>query len=205
MALNLEATLPDPSLKTSAGANRFVWDMKHSAVRKSTTGGRAVAGPMVAPGKYRIELQVLDQNFTQDVQVVTDPRVTAAGVSDGDLKIQETLVLGVRDLYSEARGLENLVHLRRSANKEKIDSGKASKRLVAEDKALQGLEAQLTTAEGRYMKPMLVDQVSYLYFMLTMADQLPGQDAYDRFNELSLFYNGLKTANEKLIGNISKK
>jgi len=44
---------------------------------------------------------------------------------------------------------------------------------------------KLITAEGIYMPPMLIDKLKYLYTMLDQADQLPGQDAYLRFDELS--------------------
>lgn len=204
MGLNLEATRPEAKLKTVVGANRFSWDLKHSGAYRADKG-RPLQGPMVAPGEYRVELQVADENYTQNVMVQTDPRVTASGISDGDLKIQETLALSVRDLISEARKLEEQVLKRREELKERIDSGKANKRILAEDKALETLQVQLTTQEGRYMKPMLIDQLSYLYFMLLRADQLPGQDAVDRYNELSQLFEGIKTANEKLIGNISSR
>ena len=31
---------------------------------------------------------------------------------------------------------------------------------------------------------MLIDQINYLYGMLTAADQKPGRDAYQRYDEL---------------------
>jgi hypothetical protein len=39
---------------------------------------------------------------------------------------------------------------------------------------------------------MLIDQVRYLYFMLNGADQRPGQDAYDRYDNLVEQWNVLK-------------
>ena len=43
---------------------------------------------------------------------------------------------------------------------------------------------QLETPEGNYMRPMLIAQLNYLYSMINRADQEPGKDAYDRYEEL---------------------
>ena len=205
MALNLEATLPDDSLKTNEGANRFVWDLKNKGPRSSKSGGRQMSGPMVSPGYYRVELSVADKSYTHTVSVQADPRIIESGVTTTDLKLQESLALSVRDLISESRFLAEKVSEERKIIKEKKDAGKSGKRLLTEDTALKTLQSKLVTADGRYMKPMLIDQLSYLYFMLLSADQMPGQDAFDRYNELSRLFEGIKVANSKLIGNISKK
>src|SRR5690606_11285085 len=49
---------------------------------------------------------------------------------------------------------------------------------------LAALQDALQTAQGRYMQPMLVDQIQYLYRMLLGADQKPGRDAFIRYAEL---------------------
>jgi predicted nucleic acid-binding protein len=74
----------------------------------------------------------------------------------------------------------------------KSKNGKLSKKSSAEDKVLAFIESELVTAEGRYMTPMIIDQLSYLLSMLDRADQLPGQDAYQRFEELEERLNALK-------------
>ena len=58
---------------------------------------------------------------------------------------------------------------------------------AAEQQRMRAIEAaleRLATAEGTYRQPMLADQVSYLYYMLGDADQVPGQDAEARLDEL---------------------
>jgi len=52
--------------------------------------------------------------------------------------------------------------------------------------------SQLKTKEGFYHKPMLRDQISYLYSMLCGADQMPGKDAYDRFEVLKSNWQSIK-------------
>ncbi len=42
----------------------------------------------------------------------------------------------------------------------------------------------LETAKGTYMPPMLTAQISYLFDMVNAADQIPGQEAENRFREL---------------------
>ena len=50
----------------------------------------------------------------------------------------------------------------------------------------------LITKEGAYMQPMLIDQLKYLYSMITRADQVLGNDAYYRFDTLSLELEKIK-------------
>ena len=62
--------------------------------------------------------------------------------------------------------------------------GRDAREARAADERMAALAARLVTAEGRYQTPMLVDQLEYLYGMLTRADQKPGADAYERYAEL---------------------
>ena len=45
--------------------------------------------------------------------------------------------------------------------------------------------AELKDAEVIYPQPMLTRQLSYLYNMINTADQAPGKEAEDRYEELS--------------------
>jgi len=49
---------------------------------------------------------------------------------------------------------------------------------------LRQIHSLVVTAGGSYPRPMLVSQIQYLYGMTTRADQLPGRDAYVRYEEL---------------------
>ena len=66
------------------------------------------------------------------------------------------------------------------ANFEKAikDKGKGEEILAA-------VKKQLISDPGRYAQPMLLDQLEYFYSNLIRADQRPGQDAYDRYEELN--------------------
>ena len=67
------------------------------------------------------------------------------------------------------------------------------------NKKLAKLQEQFITAEGRYMTPMLLNQVSYLNSMLNRADQKPGRDAYIRYDELKAKLQGYITGFEQIL------
>jgi hypothetical protein len=49
---------------------------------------------------------------------------------------------------------------------------------------LEEIQKALVAAPIRYSRPMIVDQIEYLYENLDTADQRPGRDAYERCEEL---------------------
>jgi len=71
---------------------------------------------------------------------------------------------------------------------------KPGKKLQARLEALTGDYYRLRTPEGNYMRPQLIDQLQYLYMMLSRADQQPGQDAYKRFEELQELLEDLENS-----------
>jgi len=54
--------------------------------------------------------------------------------------------------------------------------------------------AELKTADMVYPQPMLTDQIAYLYNMIARADQAPGKEAEDRFDELSAKFQSLSAS-----------
>ena len=61
------------------------------------------------------------------------------------------------------------------------------------NKNLLSISRQLSTSEGTYMQPKLIDQIRYLQSMLSRADQKPGLDAINRLNELKSEFKLLKS------------
>lgn len=162
-----------PEIKAGAGLHRIRWDMRHVGPWSNSSGNRPNNGPMVAPGQYFVRLSAAGKEMTQSFNILPDPRVIKNGISIEDMMAQEDLCLKVRSLQSEAN------QLLESAKKGKVNSKTKAGSEAADDilKALQ-------TANGRYMKPQLLAQLSYLRSMLDRADQRPGKDAYDRYTEL---------------------
>ena len=64
--------------------------------------------------------------------------------------------------------------------------------------SLNEIIKDLVTEDGPYMQPMLIDQLKYLYNMVSRADQILGKDAYNRFDELINQFEKLKKI-EKII------
>ncbi|MEM9674957.1 MAG: hypothetical protein AAF992_20355 [Bacteroidota bacterium] len=188
------------SLPSQQGGHRMLWDLRHAGPWNEEASRSGQGGPLVVPGSYTIRLTANGNSQERTAQVLADPRVLESGITTADLEAQQELSIKVRDLLSSLRQLEYQINTR----KEELDSLMAQGKVKnATKKELAGLEAsidQLTTPEGRYMTPMLVDQATYLYRMLGEADQKPGQDAYARYEELLQQYQDIQLANQKYLG-----
>lgn len=186
----------DGLLKT-AGLHRFRWDMRHEGAWDENISRRGARGTMVVPGKYYAVLKVGEETQEVAFEVKADPRVLESGVTLSDLKAQRDLALKVTNLQSQAKQLAYKLEKDRK-QLEDATKEKKKKKLVEELDILEKYDAQFNTAEGRYMQPMLLSQISYLNSMINRADQRPGKDAYDRFEELSEELAQLKSAYESL-------
>lgn len=174
-------------LKTKAGLHEFRWDMRHEGVwdKDVTRSGRS--GPMVVPNEYTVRFKVNGQTFHESFMVKIDPKVAASGTSLKDLVEQEELSLKVRDLTSSAK--QTLVDIQKSKKGfEMISEGERTAVNTKKIERLEKLEMEFSTEKGRYQKPMLLSQLSYLRYMLGAADQKPGDDAHKRILELENRY-----------------
>lgn len=186
MATGFFARGNNAKLKTGAGIHRVQWDLRHVGPYNKDEKRDGRNGPVVSPGVYTVRLNINGESIENNLKVDLDPRVEKAGVTMQDVENQELLSLKIRDFLSEIRKVENDLSERKEALSEKGSlSGKQKKELESIEKILD----QLATAEGRYMEPGLVAQTNYLYNMLNSADQLPGKDAYERFDELKSWYD----------------
>ncbi len=167
-----------PRLPKGKGLNRFIWDMTLPGPWYADTRRAGRGGPMALPGTYQVRLTVGDWSETRTLELRMDPRVEKEGVTHADLAEQLDIALKVRDALSEANfALDRVISARRRLQAAGRTDDEAARRLAALQDALQ-------TAQGRYMQPMLVDQIQYLYRMLLGADQKPGRDAFIRYAEL---------------------
>jgi hypothetical protein len=158
--------------------HRFIWDLTVPGASDDAGRGGRGGGPMVVPGNYQARLTVGDSTFTRPFTVRLDPRLTQDGITTADLQAQYDLGIKVRDAIGEARGATARIA---TARKRLTGaSGAAADTLTK----LGAIEAKLVTAEGRYTQPMLIDQITYLYRMISAADQRPGRDAFVRYDEL---------------------
>jgi photosystem II stability/assembly factor-like uncharacterized protein len=106
-----EASTPapddEPRPTKTAGANRFVWDLRGpNATKLPDNKGRGgsvemLAGPRVPPGRYQVRLRVGDRSLTQPFEVAKDPRVA---VTDADLREQYVWAKKAHDLLTRVHG-----------------------------------------------------------------------------------------------------
>lgn len=181
MSLNQTRFLENDSLSANAGLNRFHWDMTWQGAWHEDEDERYEDGPLAAAGNYTLRLTAGDTVSEASLDIITDPRVADFGVTTAMIEEQVELELRIVELLSNARMLAAELEEER----ESLDDG--SSRAAAIDETL----AALVTAEGTYMQPMLIAQISYLYNMISNADQQPGQEAIDRFNVLSGQFSAL--------------
>ena len=185
-----------PILKKSAGLHKLKWNLRHNGAwdKKEPDSN---FGPLVVPGIYKARLKYGNATIEQDFSVLIDLRLKQAGICVDDLIAQEKLALEIRDLQSEARQIADQIKTR-LVEFEALSDKKKKKR-AEKIKRLKVLEDGFETQEGRYQKPMLLDQISYLSSMINRADQHPGQDAYARYEELENEFEKLKTELEDIL------
>ena len=171
----------DTKLEDKPGLNRFHWDLSSKGPWTKNEKRRYKNGPMVAPGSYMVKLTVGTKTFTQPFDIVMDPRVEETGLTKNDIQTQIKMQNKIIDLLSEANQLQSKLEKEVIAAKgEKLDK-------------LKAILKQLKNDEGAYPQQMLVSQISYVLYMISGADQLPGQEATNRYEELKKQFNTLKT------------
>ena len=153
---------------------------------------------MVRPGNYQARLTVNGEVLTQTFKVQADRRMNTSKTSMEDLKAQETLALQVVALEDSSKRVAEQVKARRKTLAKLMEEGKRKKQYMQEDARLAQIEDQLVTPDGIYMTPMLIDQLRYLRSMLNQADQRPGKDAYERYDELKNRFNTILNSYIKL-------
>lgn len=189
MATGFREYIVDRKLSASEGLNRYRWDMSMYGPWRSSERRRYQNGPMAPPGMYTARLRFGEQVAEQAFELKMDPRVLQAGVTESDVAAQTELLVQVRDALSEAYRFQEELE---EALGELQQKPRLSDTEQARKETLEVLLAGIKTEEGIYMQPMLADQLRYLYNMLGDADQLPGRDAYDRFDELRAQLAALK-------------
>ena len=125
----------------------------------------------------QFDSEIFDQNFT----LLMDPKTEVNGVNQEDISDQISLALDVVDLLSDMRREEDRIEsrLKELSREEKLSADQKS-----EKEKLLSRKAQLVTAEGTYMQPMMLSQAGYLYRLVIGTDKAPGQEEKEHFEEL---------------------
>ena len=175
---------PD-SIDVQEGHNRYIWNMRHPGSTAVSADGSnyfgPYRGPMVPPGDYQVRVSAGDWSETKEFKLIMDPRLSYVGITKEDLETQQELNLKIRDAIGKAEKVAAQIDTLRN----KLLTQEGAGRTASLEKVNE-LFARLVTSEvGSYQKPVLIDQMEYLYYMTTSADQRPGDDAYIRFDELN--------------------
>ena len=173
-----------------AGHNRMHWDLEYPEATPKTKGADpyfgVYGGPMAVPGDYQVQLSAGDWAETQSFAVKMDPRVQKGGVTQENLAAQLSLNQKILDAIGAARVTAYAVdsartHLRRAVEQGQREQAEAESTLDRLDTLHDKLA---TSTEGSYQPPKLIDQLEYLYYMTSSADQQPGTDAFTRYETL---------------------
>ncbi len=179
MRLSEVTYIAEEKLEIGAGLHRFNWDMTHAGPWHNSKTRRYRSGPRAQAGTYKIRMTVNEEVMEQSFELSMDPRSSESGITVEDVAAQETLSLKISELLGDARRLNQDVE--EKLKRKDVDTN--------EKEQLKQIKDMLETAKGTYMKPKLIDQISYLYGTVSgSADFTPGKDMYDRYEELkSLF------------------
>ncbi len=187
---------PPAALTKAAGLNRFVWDLRYPAPKtlpygyygnlleytEYTLADHAVPGltprvqprgPLVAPGKYTVELRYGDTSFRQPLTIEPDPRIHA---TQADLIEQRDVALSItRGMKSSDDAYHQVTALRQAITDAPkalagADADKAKAAAEALNKKLDAVQKGTKTAPG--FGPVNRD-LARLIFSVESADIRP--------------------------------
>jgi len=175
--------------KLKQGHNRYIWDLRYPGKPVPSADGETYygpgVGPVAVPGSYTVHLSKADWSSEQPLTLKMDPRVQAGGTTVADLQAQLDLNLNIRNLIGDAEKLAANIDTMRSQVQSAAEEDVENQAMKNMLEPLNALHAELVTSEeGSYQTPKLIDQAEYLYYSTISADQRPGDDAFQRYETL---------------------
>jgi photosystem II stability/assembly factor-like uncharacterized protein len=192
----------DKELKipSSAGWNRFVWDLRHAPAAKiegkDPASEISIEGPLVAPGAYQAVLTIGEQQLTASFEVIPDP---AANAAPDDLRAQSDLLLRIHQkLDATIQAVNRMRDLRGqldgwSKRAADLSDGKpiAEAAAALRDKVL-AVEKTLVLPDvkigwvGSYNQGVrLLEQLNELTGAVALGDYRPTDQAHEAFEHFS--------------------
>ena len=198
--LNPEDKKPEKQIKTEAGLNRYVWDLRYEGASRVPDYylfeyKDGASGPFALPGKYQVRVTVDGQTQTAPFELKLDPRVNT---SQEDLQKQFDLALGIRDQISRIYDAVNQIQdVRAQVNglKKRLPASDASKPII---NAATDLDAKLISVrdgmvqlkvkanEDSLAYPQQIDsQLAFLGIAVSDGtDSAPTDACVQQFNKL---------------------
>jgi hypothetical protein len=182
------------------GLNRFAWNMRHTdaaRVEDDPTWESAeatLAGPISAPGQYRVRLEAGGERHEAAFEIRKDPRVSA---TQADFDAQFVLRMRIRDKLTEVHEAINAIRAVRTQVEgwEKRAEGSGGARLRRAAGALKtkmaGVEEELIQVKAKSRQDTLNYpaklnlKIGGLAMAVGSADFAPTKAMYDVFDDLS--------------------
>ena len=192
------ASQEGPKPPTSAGMNRFLWDMRYPGVELPASAGALAsfqsvdasrpAQPVATPGRYFVRLTVDGRAHEQPFEIRLDPRVKA---SDADLRAQFELMVELSDRLSQV--VDIVIRIREV--RAEVDGAKLREDSKVKASGILGqlreIEGVLTIWMGSPDHPMmwgapgLIQKMSSLLGYVSAADARPTESMYAVLEDLS--------------------
>jgi photosystem II stability/assembly factor-like uncharacterized protein len=185
MNLSKSFSYVSEKLDNKPGLNRYAWNLRVKGLWNKNKKRSYKNGPLVPPGSYVAKLTLGSQTLEVPFEIVMDPRVRDHGLTETDLVKQWEMQIQVRELHEEVHRFQEELEKEIESLKGKDDQEKRLQEVGL-------LLAEVKNDEGAYPQEMLLSQVSYLYSMVNGADQVLGEDASKRYEELSAKFEELK-------------
>jgi photosystem II stability/assembly factor-like uncharacterized protein len=178
------------------GLNRARWDLRYEGAAAFEGmilwGARADAGPVAAPGAYKVRVSALGQTETQPLAVEIDPRLR--GVTPADLQQQFELAMQIRDRTSAANAAVIRIRDLKGQIAERVPQAKSPVINLAADatsRALSEIESELYQVRNRSSQdPLnfpikLNNRLAALRRSVETGDARPTDAAHVVFKELT--------------------
>lgn len=187
---------------TSAGSNRFSWNMRYPGY--TDFEGRIFwaagnQGPAALPGTYTARLTVDGDVHEQQFEIKMNPRAASDGVTMADLRERFDFALQIRDRVSQAneavlriRGIKNQVDERM----EQSDNGELATLGAQVNTRLGGVEGEIYQVRNESNQdPLnfpikLNNKIAALLGGVEGAESRPTDQAYDVFEKLTVELDG---------------
>jgi hypothetical protein len=136
------------TLQSVQGPNRFVWDTRYPGANiiPGTILQGSTAGPLAAPGSYRVALSVGGETLTQTFQIVRDPRVT---YTDRQLVEQFDFLTAVRDKLTDTHDVVRRIRRMRTQAEAEVQQTDGTPIAGGRREALKRLNDKLYAIEER--------------------------------------------------------
>jgi len=155
--------------RDALGFYRVAWDQHHYV---SVDEG-FIRGPRVAPGSFRVVLSLDGFHQEQAFRIDMHPDLEALGTTKEHLQEQEALAMKALFLRVDMEG-----------KVEDLERALKDTRRTRKREALEQQLMALKKGANPYDKPGMLDQLQYLYRMITSTPQQLGTDAGKRLQEL---------------------